>query len=239
MQGTSYVTKEDLKKGTWYGFSLSFINRDNFTLFKRKDGLGLLHFLDRFCVDSLDFCSSYDHKFRVESMKSHLHFYKERNLNLVALVILCFSMAFGFFIEFCEGQTPCILCFLQRIIIMGMAISLYLNLLIGIRARHYGFALIWSLAGIACSLRHMAINICKEVPFGAYLFGPYRLYTWSFLLFFFSIFALALLLCIDKKTWIFPKKQKKDAVTYTAAGLLLVMLVIGLFSALNKCGWGF
>jgi len=228
-----------LKKGALYGSSLSFVTCDCFAFFKRKNGLGLLYFLGGFCFDSLDFYSSYDCKFRTKSMKNHLRFYKERNLNLVAIVILCFSMGFGFFVEFCEGQTPCILCFLQRIIIMGMAISLYLNLLIGVKARHYGFALIWSLAGLACSLRHMAINICKEVPFGAYLFGPYRLYTWSFLLFFFSIFALALLLCIDKKTWIFPKKQKKDGVVYIAATLLLLMLGTGFFSALNNCGWGF
>jgi disulfide bond formation protein DsbB len=172
-------------------------------------------------------------------MKKYLVLFEERNLNLAAIFVLCFSMGLGFFVEFVEGQVPCILCFLQRIIIMGIAVSLYFNLLIGVSSRFYGFALIWSLAGLACSLRHMAINICKEVPFGAYLLGSYRLYTWSFLLFFTSIFAMALLLCIDKKRVTLLKNLRKDAVIWTASSLILLMLGIGFFSAINRCGLSF
>ncbi len=172
-------------------------------------------------------------------MKNFFRAFKERELNLLAIIFFCISMGIGFFIEFWEKQTPCILCLIQRIIMIGIAFSLYLNIVFGVRVRYYGFALIWSLLGLACSLRHIAINLCKEVPVGAYLFGPYRVYTWSFLIFFFSIFGIALLLCLNRKPQKGSLLAKKDAIVYVAASLLLVMLLIGLFAIIQKHGFWF
>ena len=222
-----------------YGFNVFFIDHGSDSLFKKKECVGFLSFMVRFYFDCLDFLSSYHDTFRAKFMMKYLRFFKEREWNLVAIAFFCVAMVLGFFIEFFENQIPCVLCFLQRIIMMGIAFSLYLNLLNGIRPRYYGFALIWSLLGITCALRHIAINVCKEVPIGAYSFGPYRLYTWSFLIFFFSILGIAVLLCVDKKTHVFPIKPKKDFLVYTAATLLLTMLTIGLFSVIQKHGWGF
>lgn len=170
-------------------------------------------------------------------MKKYFSFLRERELNLVLVVILCLSLSIGFFIEFLDDQIPCALCFLQRIAMMGIAFSLYLNLLFGVSSRHYGFSLVWALFGMACSLRHIALNVCKPIVEGTYLFGPYRLYTWSFLVFFLAIFGIAVLLCLNKKVSSIPIKQKKDVLIYTAASLLIVMLSIGFFSVLQKQGW--
>jgi len=172
-------------------------------------------------------------------MRIFFRCFKERNLNLLAIVFLCLSMGFGFFIEFFFKEIPCSLCFLQRVCMMGIAFSLYLNILFGVKSKYYGFSLIWALLGMACSLRHIALNICKPVPPQAFLFGSYRLYTWSFITFFLSILGVALLLCIDKKNSLLLFQSKKDKVLYMAVGLLLLMLSIGFFSVLQKQGLAF
>jgi disulfide bond formation protein DsbB len=144
----------------------------------------------------------------------------------------------GFFMEFYEGQLPCTLCFLQRICMMGVAFSLYLNLLFGLCKKYYGFALIWALLGLCVALRHIALNVCNPIPSDAFFFGPYRLYTWSFLVFFLSIFGIAVLLCLNtKESQSKPPKKKKEL--YFSTGLLLVMLGIGFYSVVTKQGWVF
>ena len=165
--------------------------------------------------------------------------FKERELNFVGIFLLCICMGFGFFMEFWVGEIPCKLCFLQRIAMLGLGFSLYLNLLLGLQSRHYGFALIWALLGISCSLRQIALCVCKPLAPDAVLFASHRLPTWSFLIFFFSILGIALLLCLNKKPSLLSIKPAKDPLLYTSAGLLLVMLTIGLVSVLMRKGFAF
>jgi disulfide bond formation protein DsbB len=171
-------------------------------------------------------------------MRKYLPILKEQSLNVAAVCILCFSMSMGFFMEFYEGQIPCTLCFLQRICMMGTAFSLNLNVLFGVCRRYYGFALIWALLGISVALRHIALNVCKPVPSDAFFFGPYRLYTWSFLVFFLSILGIAALLCFNTKESTSARSKRKGQ-TYFSTTLLLIMLGVGFYSVVSKQGWVF
>ena len=159
-----------------------------------------------------------------------------RTLNFVAIIIFCVSMILGFWIEFFHGQQPCILCYLQRSMMMGIGLCLFFNLSFGVRLHHYGFALLWSLLGLSCALRHAAINICREVPMGAYTFGPYRLYTWSFLLFFCSILGISLLLCLERSSLKVVDKPKKDFMFVSSAVFLMVVLIVASVSAFISRG---
>jgi disulfide bond formation protein DsbB len=172
-------------------------------------------------------------------MKNFFRRIQERELNFIGIVLLCICMGVGFFMEFGMGEIPCKLCFLQRICMMGLGFSLYLNLLLGIQPRHYGFALIWALLGVSCALRQIALCICKPVAQDALLFASHRMPTWSFLIFFFSIFGISLLLCLNKKAELFPLKPKKGPMFYAAVGLLLSMLTIGFVSILMRKGFSF
>lgn len=167
-------------------------------------------------------------------MKNFFSRFQERELNFIGIFLLCICMGIGFFIEFGMGRIPCKLCLLQRICMMGVGFCLYLNLLLGILSRHYGFALIWALLGISCSLRQIALCVCKPVDENALLFASHRIPTWSFLIFFFSIFGVALLLCLNKKPALLSLKPNKGPVIYTAAGLLLATLAIGFVSVLMR-----
>lgn len=195
-------------------------------------------FMGRLYTGPLAFYSSYYDRTELKFMRKLSLAYQERFLNLLAVCLLSFSMSMGFFVEFYQGQVPCTLCFLQRLCMMGTAFSLYLNLLWGVSKRFYGFALIWALLGLSVSLRHIALNVCKPVPSDAFFFGAYRLYTWSFLVFFFSIFGIAALLCINTKEQ--PSLPfKKKGMIYFSTGLLLLMLSIGFYSVISKQGWVF
>jgi hypothetical protein len=203
-----------------------------------KTVLDVPHFVDRFCIGALAFYSSYYGRTQLEFMKKLSFIYCERILNVLAICLLSFSMSMGFFIEFYQGQVPCTLCFLQRLCMMGTAFSLYLNLAWGACKRFYGFALVWALLGLSVSLRHIALNVCKPVPSDAFFFGPYRLYTWSFLVFFFSILGIAALLCINTKE-VESIPSKKKGILYFSTALLLFMLTIGFYSVVSKQGWVF
>jgi disulfide bond formation protein DsbB len=172
-------------------------------------------------------------------MKKFFSRFQEKELNVIGIFLLCICMGIGFFMEFGMNQIPCKLCLLQRICMMGLGFCLYLNLLLGIQSRHYGFALIWALLGISCALRQVALCICKPVDGNALLFASHRMPTWSFLIFFFSIFGIALLLCLNKKPSLLSLKPSKGPLIYTAAGLLLGMLSIGFVSALMRKGLSF
>ncbi len=172
-------------------------------------------------------------------MKNFFSRFQERELNFVGISLLCACMGIGFFMEFGMNQIPCKLCFLQRICMLSLGFSLYLNLLLGIQSRHYGFALIWALLGVSCSLRQIALCICKPVDENALLFASHRMPTWSFLIFFSSILGIALLLCLNKKPSLLSLKPNKGPMIYTAAGLLIGMLSIGFVSVLMRKGLAF
>jgi hypothetical protein len=224
--------------GVKSGSSVSSFHHDYRTFFDSKPPLDLLAFMGNFSFGPLDFYTSHHRRVEFKLMKKHYSIFAERFLNVLAICLLSFSLCMGFFMEFFAGQLPCTLCFLQRICMMGVAFSLYLNLLFGICKRYYGFGLVWALLGLCVSLRHVALNVCKPVPSDAFFFGPYRLYTWSFLVFFSSLLGISALLCLNTKEFPSALPKKKGAI-YFSTGLLFLMLGIGFYSVVSKQGWVF
>lgn len=120
--------------------------------------------------------------------------------NLIGLLLLLGSVGCGLFIEFWFLEEPCFLCFLQRASMLMIAVGLYWNLIYGVTIRHYAFSLLAALLGLSCSLRHMALNVCKPLSDTTFFFFSYRIYTWSFLVFFLSLISLSVLLFFYKIT---------------------------------------
>jgi disulfide bond formation protein DsbB len=166
---------------------------------------------------------------------------KEYILNFVAIVLLCISLGTGFFLEFFLEQKPCILCFLQRISMIGIGAGLYLNLSIVMTARHYGISLVWALLGLAVALRHNAHNFCLSNEEKGFLFFSHPIYVWSFLTFFLSILGIGILLCchsVDRENGCFKSGQeKRSPLVLIAAFLLLSTLAFGFFSVFHRLGW--
>ncbi len=152
-------------------------------------------------------------------------------------IVLFLALSIGFYCEFVLGKIPCPLCFLQRSAMMGTLFSLYLNLIATSSSRNYGFALLFSLFGMACSLRHIALNVCKKTSVFACFIGPYQLYTWSFLVCFSSSLAIAFLLLLRKESKIELSSKKEDVWSFLVQGMLWISLLTGFFSTLQKRGW--
>ncbi len=154
--------------------------------------------------------------------------------NAIGILILSLCVGCGLFIETVLLKPPCILCFLQRSCMILIALGLYWNIAYGNRVKHYGFSLLAALLGLACSLRHMALNVCKPVGESSIYFCSYRVYTWSFSIFFASLLSLSLLLFFYKEC---PPLSRKVSLTFK--GLLGLVLLFCIISVLYRRGFGF
>jgi hypothetical protein len=81
----------------------------------------------------------------------------------------------------------------------------------------------------------MGLNVCKTVGDEAVFFCTYRLYTWCFFVFVFSLFCLTLLL------FAYTPKQKKvpNWLKYGATGLFTTVILLCAISALYHRGIAF
>lgn len=158
-----------------------------------------------------------------------------RNIfSVLAIIMLSLAIGCGICIEICCLQEPCVLCFLQRSAMLLIAVGLYWNLVYGVNIKHYGFSLLSALLGLACSLRHMALNVCKPVEATTFLFFSYRIYTWSFIIFFSSLICLSFLIFFYKTTS--PSSIK----TQNRMGLVLMIIsTLCLVSVLYHKGYAF
>ncbi len=104
-----------------------------------------------------------------------------RILNLLGDVgVLCILIG-AVVIQVFWHESPCPLCLLQRMSLIGVFIGFLMNYWFGISSRHYAIALLSTIFGGAVGLRQIALHIVPGSPsFGDPIFGLH-LYTWSFL----------------------------------------------------------
>lgn len=160
---------------------------------------------------------------------------KQIIFSAIGILGLCIAVGFGFYIEMFCLQVPCILCLLQRAAMLLIAIGLYWNILYGVVVSHYAFCFLATLFGLLCSLRHMALNVCKPIQETTFFFCTYRLYTWSFLTFIISFFSLILLLFAYRST----KERAPYWMKVVFGGLLGTVISICAISSLYHRGFSF
>jgi disulfide bond formation protein DsbB len=121
-----------------------------------------------------------------------------RNMNALGVAGITFILAMGLFIQVTYGELPCPLCLLQRV---GFALVLYgfmLNVVQGLRFRHYGIIIFGALFGAAVALRQISLHI---IP-GTGTYGPpilgLHLYTWAFVLFSATLLAAGIVLVVSR-----------------------------------------
>ncbi len=160
----------------------------------------------------------------------------QRTFNIIFILVLCFVLASAFAYQIIKHEEPCPLCYLQRLSMMGISISLLMNLRFGIKAQHYGLAIVCALLGEAESLRQILLHICPQFPvFGEPVFG-FDLYMWAFIVFTLSIFSCAVLLMIKGYA-----SQVEYLPTWsgieTATFILVCLLILGnIGSTYYDCG---
>lgn len=135
------------------------------------------------------------------------------------------------------GQSPCPLCFLQRLGMIGIAVGCMLNLRFGIKSTHYGIVLLFACLGGGISLRQIALHVCPQFPtFGTPVLG-YSLFTWALMVFASSILATSLLLFLRGTNSHSSKNDPHPGLLNQITYLFLVSIVLlEIVSAFLTCG---
>jgi len=153
----------------------------------------------------------------------------------IGIAGMCVAILIGMYIEVFLNQTPCILCFLQRSSMIVIALGLYWNVVYGVYVRHYAVSLFGVVFGLTCVLRHMALNVCKPVSEDTFFFACYRIYSWSFAVFFLTLIAISVLLFFHKPT----KPSSSVALKRILGGVLFLILIGLIISSFYHKGFSF
>lgn len=161
----------------------------------------------------------------------------ERALNLLIILIIAGVLLSAFGVQFIAHETPCPLCLLQRLSMIGVILSLLMNLVFGIKPSHYALGLFSCLTGGFVALRQISLHVCPQFPtFGLPVLGL-SLYTWSFIVFICSVLGIAILLCFydrEKSEEVVPL-QKRGVFTLA---LILLIILVNFLATLKQCGLG-
>lgn len=171
-----------------------------------------------------------------------------RLINIAAIFGLIGVLAGSLHLQFGAGEQPCPLCLVQRSAMFGLAVGPAMNLLWGMKARHYALSILAALVGGAGSTRQILLHIANpgDPGFGPAIFG-WHLYTWAFVTFLVGVAGCALLLMWNRPFELGDKGilgekslQRTLALFVLLWGLLwvLVDLVVVTIAVLPECGLG-
>ncbi len=159
----------------------------------------------------------------------------ERNLNALQALIIA-SVLFGAFaIQFFKHETPCPLCLLQRIGMIGLATGALMNCRFGPSKYHYGISLLFCVFGGFVALRQIALHVCPDFPTFGHPFWGLSLYTWSFILFASSVAYISLLLMIFDHSK--PSQGKMSWFCYVAFAAIFIAAFANIFTTFAICGF--
>lgn len=161
----------------------------------------------------------------------------QKNLNALAIFVIVGVLLSAYGVQLFWQETPCPLCLLQRIGMIGVASSLLLNLYCGIRTSHYALALFSSIVGGFVALRQISLHVCPGMPaYGLPVLGV-SLYTWSFLVFVCCVLAVAILLLMyDSQQPV--EEEPVNKFGYAAGVALLGITLANVLTTFIQCGMG-
>jgi disulfide bond formation protein DsbB len=158
-----------------------------------------------------------------------------RFLNALHVLVLCGILLAAYGVQFLLSEQPCPLCLLQRLAMIGVAISLICNLKFGVHLLHYGLGILSCIFGASVSLRQMALHICPQFPtFGEPILGL-DLYWWAFVAFGASLLAIALYLFLYDKSE--EKKMKMNWFEKFVFGLIALITLGNVITTFIECGF--
>ena len=156
-------------------------------------------------------------------------------LNTLGLLGMTAVLLIGFILQFVLNELPCPLCLLQRIGFVMVAFGFMLNVVYGPQSRHYGVILIGALYGVATSLRQVSLHVIPGTPgYGSPIFGMHY-YTWAFVLFTATIFAVAVILILTNKAESL-EPYKMTNLGRIACLLAIVVVALNALATFVECG---
>jgi disulfide bond formation protein DsbB len=100
----------------------------------------------------------------------------------------------AFILGFLHGESPCILCWAQRIGMVLIALTGLFILRFGPRPRYVGFAVLLGAMGVYMGLRHSALHVARDIGqgFSGEILGAHT-NTWSLFIFWAALIVIAIL----------------------------------------------
>lgn len=160
-----------------------------------------------------------------------------RTFNALMALVLMGIICAAFYQQYFRHETPCPLCLLQRLGMIGAACGALMNLRFGIQMRHYALILLATFFGGITAGRQILLHICPGFPvFGIPVFGM-GLYTWSFITFFCTAFATVVFLFFYSSEQ--SRQLKMNGFEKFAFGVVMLLTVANLIMVLFECGLGY
>lgn len=164
--------------------------------------------------------------------QKHLHDYA----NLFGLWVISLTLILIFQEQLSLDELPCPLCLLQRAAMIGVGLSMMANLLLGIKAEHYGLLLLYTIIGAVASIRQVLLHIVPgQSGYGSPLWGLH-LYTWSALFFVLIIICTSVGLLFSKGISRSPARLSRTIVKFSAM-IFLSLILLNAISAFLECGF--
>lgn len=160
---------------------------------------------------------------------------------LVAAVLFLTVVPVGtavFVLGFVHGDSPCVLCWQQRI---GMALVALLGLFVlryGPKPKYLGLAVLVAAYGVFMGLRHAGLHLARDVGqgFSIELFGAHT-YTWSLFIFWCAIVVVGgLLMSVRPAAVAAASPRALRRVDHLAMGAFLVVMAGNLVQAFASTG---
>lgn len=156
--------------------------------------------------------------------------------NALLIFVLMGVITAAFYQEFTGEGSPCPLCLLQRLGMIGVATGIFMNLRFGIQTQHYALSLLSAGIGGAVSTRQILLHICPGFPVFGYPVLGYGLYTWAFIVFCCSAIAIVILLFLYK-----PDQSKKERLNWLdqlAFFSIFLITLANIALTVYQCGFG-
>ena len=156
----------------------------------------------------------------------------DRLFSLLALAVLALAIVpvggAVFVLGFIQGDSPCVLCWEQRI---GMALIALIGLFVlryGAKPFYLGLAVLVGVWGIYMGLRHSSLHLARDIGqgFSAEIMGAHT-YTWSFFIFWICTVAIAALMMMARHEDLVPGTGSRTLGPIERTAFVVFLVVIG------------
>jgi disulfide bond formation protein DsbB len=157
-------------------------------------------------------------------------------LAVLALAVVPVGVAV-FVLGFIDGDSPCVMCWEQRI---GMALIALIGLFIlryGPKPKYIGMGVLVAIWGVFMGIRHTGMHAARDVGqgFSAEILGAHT-YTWSLLIFWASVAVMGLLLTMTRKEDIEEQPRTLRPLEALAGIVFLVVIAANVVQAFASTG---
>ncbi len=164
------------------------------------------------------------------------HLYTLLALAVLVLIVVPVGGAV-YLLGFVYGDSPCVMCWEQRI---GMAIIAILGLFIlryGPRPKYIGLAVLVGCWGVFMGLRHTGMHAARDIGqgFSVEIFGAHT-YTWALFIFWICIVTMAVLLASMRENGQPPLQRPLKAIEKLVMVVFLVVIAGNIVQAFASTG---